>query len=771
MATLTLDSIDRLKRLPVYDDFRPPTGLPKFRKLNLIYGFNGSGKTTLSRVLACAGSGKRHANWSNESDYSITLSDGRCITASSQENALNNNILVFNTDFLDTHFRWNTSEAEPIFYIGKEQKEISEKLDELRGNLTTIEQDLHSSDRDRSVATTRLQDHKRDRARIIRAESRSSSPYDARHLDSDYASHKSSPLHPLAEEELKKHRQILSLSEPLPPIQMVSFDSSLISTIASETESVLMRTTGDFALGALKQHQSMLGWIRAGLDYHKSHELSNCLFCGNDLSDYRMQELSSILNRGFDDLSKSLSDLDNRLRSIVTSLDMIERRIPSPNDISPEHRSNFKDVSELLINSVNSSRSYISNILTIIKDKGDRPNSQMHLPQHIRPSEIQDQINICIDKINMCFMSHNSEFESFSEIQSHSRQIIREHFVEDGFNDFLKLQRDVDRTEQAYRILEDEKSKIASTIKSLELELKKHAPACHIVNKMIEKYLGHSELQIQPKDEGYEIQRAGRSTPAPPSEGEKTAIALCYFLVLLRANGRQLRDLIVIIDDPISSLDSKSMFYACSLIRTLQDAKQLFILTHNYNVMNDMKKWLKGKTESRVISAGKTTEHAKSALFFIETTCDADSGLRQSRLLEMPKYLRDYESEYHFLFYITLRFISSSDFRSEYFFVMPNILRKILEIFLSFKYPSPSGLGNKVEKLASNSEAYDLDPNRITSLERLVNLESHADNLDDLITTSSMTVEELLGVANSTLEVIAKLDPEHFDQMKKICRD
>ncbi|MEJ9222294.1 AAA family ATPase, partial [Paenibacillus glucanolyticus] len=76
------------------------------------------------------------------------------------------------------------------------------------------------------------------------------------------------------------------------------------------------------------------------------------------------------------------------------------------------------------------------------------------------------------------------------------------------------------------------------------------------------------------------------------SEGEKTFITFLYFFQLLKGSN-EIQDLqaekIVVIDDPISSLDSSVLFMVSSLIRKIMfeikddisDIKQLFVLTHN----------------------------------------------------------------------------------------------------------------------------------------------------------------------------------------------
>lgn len=76
------------------------------------------------------------------------------------------------------------------------------------------------------------------------------------------------------------------------------------------------------------------------------------------------------------------------------------------------------------------------------------------------------------------------------------------------------------------------------------------ARAADQITKLVRAYLGHGELTIFAVDGGYELRRHNKIVKGPPSEGEKTAIALCYFISSLEADGQSLKDLILVIDDP-----------------------------------------------------------------------------------------------------------------------------------------------------------------------------------------------------------------------------
>jgi wobble nucleotide-excising tRNase len=99
----------------------------------------------------------------------------------------------------------------------------------------------------------------------------------------------------------------------------------------------------------------------------------------------------------------------------------------------------------------------------------------------------------------------------------------------------------------------------------------------------------------------YEVIRPNGSIAENLSEGERNFIAFLYFYHLVRGSETAdggLRDKIVVIDDPVSSMDSSSLFIVSALIREMIEIcennaeereyivqgnfiKQIFILTHN----------------------------------------------------------------------------------------------------------------------------------------------------------------------------------------------
>ena len=302
---------------------------------------------------------------------------------------------------------------------------------------------------------------------------------------------------------------------------------------------------------------------------------------------------------------------------------------------------------------------------------------------------------------------------------------------------------------------------LKSMIEELRAKVQTHGPATADINSLVRSYLGHGELTVAVAPEGYELHRHGKLVEGPPSEGEKTAIALCYFLSTLRANGRSLKDLIIVVDDPVSSLDTRAMNFACAMIRLhLEDAAQLFILTHNQHCMNEFKKPWKNR-------ARDDDPKRCARFFFVDVNRPVAGNSRVSSLVNMSKLLREHDSEYHFLFQKVLQF-EADGLNSEYAFMMPNVIRRVLDVFLAFRVPKSGNNQDKLKALCKEHPA--LDIRRLTALDRLSQVESHSDSLDDLIAHSSMTIEESHDANRALLHLMETTDAAHLATLRNYCK-
>ena len=161
------------------------------------------------------------------------------------------------------------------------------------------------------------------------------------------------------------------------------------------------------------------------------------------------------------------------------------------------------------------------------------------------------------------------------------------------------------------------------------------------------------------------------------SEGECSLIAFCYFMAKLEDVDTKGSKPIIWIDDPISSLDGNHIFFLYSLINseivTNKNYEQLFISTHNL----DFLKYLK-----RLPGALNKNE---SKYFLIVRENDI------SRIKLMPRYLKDYVTEFNYLFhqiYLCANSLLDDETQHHLYYNFANNTRKFLEAFLFYKYPN-----------------------------------------------------------------------------------
>ena len=767
-----IKQITSLESLGVFRAYSAPAELPDLRKSNLIYGFNGCGKTILSRVLACLGTGALHPALPEGGVFEVQLTDGRIIKSTDAHQNLNERIFVFNGDFIEENLHWQDGTANSIFHLGKEQTQLAKEFETAEVERLTVATKLQNAYTLHEQKKKTFTEYKRGAARVIETELALGRGYVATHLSAAYAKSDYSETLKLTEAERTTQRSIITQDAPLPICTRLDTTAFDLTARIREIRGVLTKTLGSIGLKELREHEAMMKWVKEGSEYHQTHGVTSCLLCGNELTQERLRMLKGAIDDRFDKLTTDINTAKEKAQTLRDALEELKNAIPSENDIANEHRSSFVAAATDLEASIGEGRDIATLAVSLLAKKAETPNIRVEVGSLTTEEAAGKWDETTADRllaVNDVIGAHNTSHDDFNDVQSAARKKLEEQLLADGQAHYRKLESDVTNAENVRDDLATKQAALANKVDKLRQSMREHGPAAEMINHMIHNYLGHKELEIAALENGYELRRHGTIATGSPSEGEQTAIALCYFLVMLEADGRKLGDLIVVLDDPISSLDTKALHYAFSILHArLSDAAQLIVMTHNLHFMNEWKKLLKRGTEKQMERSGKDKNNATSSLLFVDTVQSDEEDSRSLSIIEMPKHIREYESEYQYLFYLVLKFTKSDDGDKDHFFVMPNALRKVLEIFLAFKYPGSSGLSSKMQQLAKENRR--IDENRVVALDRLVQLESHADNLDDLVTSSSMTIEETKDAADALLAIMQAVDKGHYDQMCKICQ-
>lgn len=153
------------------------------------------------------------------------------------------------------------------------------------------------------------------------------------------------------------------------------------------------------------------------------------------------------------------------------------------------------------------------------------------------------------------------------------------------------------------------------------------------------------------------------------SEGECNLLALVYFYYeMLSSDLKSIKDNIevVIIDDPVTSMDDENRFYILELVKSVIDNKSLqsFVLTHSWHDYCDLNY---GKSEQQGVKR------------FEITKTNGQSDIILSRSIMSP-YKRLYKEVYDF------SQKNISDVTAEEALHIPNTMRRVLEEYIRFNF-------------------------------------------------------------------------------------
>jgi len=760
-----IENIRSMSGTGVLADRKAQAASLNFRRFNLIYGFNGSGKSTLSRTFASLQAGRLNPKLPAGCSFEFQLSDGSVIRSAGDLGGLEQNLLVFNADFIEENLRWAEAAANPVFYIGREQAELAKELSETEAKLPAAKAHESATAEVQKVRAKALADFKTTQAKLISGHLREPGRrYEAPQLAKDYDDLDVGDGAALDDVGLQVALQACALDQPMPTVASIAFAPSQIEASIKQVRAFANQTYGAVVARDLQSHPAMIVWVKQGHDYHKEHSLTDCLLCGNSISDDRR----NLLERALDDrLERFLDAVGNARQSaeaLAMELDRLGTELPSAEAVSADLRNEYVQAGDALKAEYSRSADILRQGVRVLMAKELRPTvslDQGGLPTVASVDAATASLTQALRRINDVIRQHNELSDGFKAHQAAARLAVRRHYVADSKTSYQQLDHEATAALTAKTQAATAYAALQAKVAELRSAIQEHGPAAEKMNKLIASYLGHSELSISAVKDGYEIHRRGKIVQGPPSEGEKTAIAICYFISMLEAEGRSLRRQIVVIDDPISSLDTKALNFACALLlNRLKDAEQVFILTHNQNCMNEFKKAWKSKA--------RNDDHTKitARLLFLDVIVDSKTGERRSTLGEMSKFLREYDHEYHFLADHLFRFERSRGDEYPYGYMMPNVLRRVLDVFLAFRSPGSNSPLQKLEGLAKDF-AFDVD--QLRALERLAQVESHSDSLDDLMGFSSMTLEETRTAASALIAMMAAVDADHLNRLRGIC--
>jgi wobble nucleotide-excising tRNase len=758
---VTINRVRELKQAGVWKDFTAAADL-NFAPRTLIFGFNGSGKTTLSRVFASIQRGELEGRLPPETAFKVEAADGTTITQDPILNPFGNNLLVFNSDFVSRNFEWDASSTTGIAYLSEKKVDARKAFDEITPQLLIATEKTKSKEKAKAKADKDLSDFKTRVARNIREVASSSTytqSYDARRIQTHYSKASFGIEKRLPDGDLKMHQGTLTQREPLPTLE---FSPKLPDGLADwfkVGQSLLTQSVSGIALREFESHSDALRWVEEGLHYHEQNAVTDCLLCGNLFSDDRRVQLRALFDKTWTEALKALESAAKRGQEYYQLLREFYRSIPRESEIIAEEREYFTRSRTSLETAIKQFGVCLGELLKNLEARVANPAKEVLVTGELEAFDLDKwleeyaRIEVALAAI---LKKHNDAFATFEAMQKDAFAKIEAHILATNQIEWNRLQKGAYEAETELAKAQLDKKGLSERRLELLNDLQDHGVGADKMNELIWAYLGHKELRLVAEDGGYKILRQSGKPAKDLSEGERTAISFCYFLTQLAAEGRKLDELILVIDDPISSLDTAARTYAYSLMtRMTKKCAQVIVLTHNTGFMNMVKREFQNLQRR---DATKTV----MTLLSLDCRSSGDGNDRTTSLDRMHTLLVNYDSEYHYLF--SLVHDAAQKGTTNHLFLLPNATRKLLEMFATFCSP---GQANFAGALGEHDGAVKGKVD-IRALERLIQIESHG-TIDGLGNLPDLTMEAAIRAAEAGINFIKEVGKDHYKRMCAVC--
>lgn len=743
-----IKGISKIKGLGVFENYARPAGTQEFGIKNLIYGWNYSGKTTLSRLFAQLESKKQNPDLA-ACEFSFDT-DTQPIT----ENNLDQSgltVRVFNSDFIKENLHFDGSSFNPILLLGKESEEAQRKIDEIGKRVKRAESTRRSLGGKVDAIALAVLRGKTEAAKNIR-QLLKLDPYTAVHLGNDAT--KVLLVEPplLSEEELEKSLVLALTPDDQKPTTVPEISTSAsIDTLHKEALSVLSATPSfSNTIKLLEDNPEIEKWIETGIHLHPQE--GACEFCGNALTKNRIEVLQAHFSKDFADHKNKIDALLLRVRAAEVKI-----TLPKEVELNPQFRDSFRVAAEKFPKAISAFNGAVKNLADDVQRKVEAPRKLME------PAPLSEglaaAVLAAVEEINSVIKENNKLANNFVTEKSDAIKRVKRHYVKQHID--AQAAAGYERKKTSFENRRNRLQQYSTTqqgeIERLQALISQAQLGREKINERLASMLGSGAVQISvvkdpvANQDRFRLIRKSGKIAKNLSDGERSAIAFSYFLTKLQElKPAEFENMIVYIDDPISSLDANHIFQVNAAIKAVFFGKdsqgkwvtlcrQFFLSTHNFQFF-DLVREIDPKTKPR------------AQLYFLRKVSS-----EQSVFGDMPNSLQKYSSEYHFLFEEILKFKSCQD-KSAYegLMLLPNAVRRFAELYTYSRIPVDID-GPSVDRRA---EAL-FGPEQAKRILKVLHYFSHGNNIEKFASNNEL-IFDLEHATNDLLLEIETKDPLHW---------
>lgn len=532
------------------------------KQINIIYGANGSGKSTIGKALA---------NIESYDQSSISWENDRPME-----------VLAYNKEFCKNNF---LEQMPGVFTLGEastaalaEIERKQEELQKITNNGLNYKSEIDKQETAMQTESKTFSEFAWSNIFKKYEQWFSKSTLGAgtkdRFTEKLLTAYQHEHSKPLPIDELKKRASVLLIQQPLRIEPYILIDNNTLLSIEVDTiwEKIIIGKQ-DIDIAKLISKLKNSDWVSQGVKYIEDGS-DVCPFCQqHTITDaFRVK-----INVFFDEIYKQdISKVNKRCEEYKNAVDVLTNSLEHLIETQKKQEKflvNFTNLDSILF----ALKATFSQNLELISLKQKEPSRIITLTN---TTDIIRAFNAELTKINILINEHNYFVDNFTKEKSilineiwkffaseYDATIARHlHTVNAIYSAIENLKRKRNETVEKYKTVKKE-------IVNLENSVTSVTPTVNEINRLLKGY-GFTNFQIQEVKDNknhYQIVREnGETAKTTLSEGETTFITFLYYMQLIKGsfhpNGIT-TDRVLVIDDPVSSLDSGVLFVVSTLLR------------------------------------------------------------------------------------------------------------------------------------------------------------------------------------------------------------
>ncbi len=340
-------------------------------------------------------------------------------------------------------------------------------------------------------------------------------------------------------------------------------------------------------------------WVQQGHEQFHTNGNGKCPYCQQTLPESFESDLRACFDEEYQKAIAALTTYLEEYRKAANALFIPLQHIPSPLPLGMDTKPYEDKIAAI--------KGVITTNIQRITDKKTNPSIEVEIED---VGTLLEELSVIIEGLNKPLRENNAIIAAQPKKQAECKTQVWEHIafmladVIASYNTSKRqLEKDISTLTE---VISDKRTEIGNLTRDIS-EKNKNSVNTKATIESVNLLLRDSGFQgffIREKENTpnvYEVVRPDGSIAENLSEGERNFIAFLYFYHQVKgsesADGIQ-RDKVVVIDDPVSSMDSSSLFIVSALVREMIEIcennavggspvasgryiKQIFILTHN----------------------------------------------------------------------------------------------------------------------------------------------------------------------------------------------